>query len=135
MNWSSRIVFLLIGLAILVVTVSLIRKRRLRDEYAVLWVTTGLAILIMVLVPKILDGAAAALGIDGAVLMAMVCFLFLSMVVLHYSVVLTRYAEREKNLEQEMALLRDELSRLRSEIREVPPMAAEPRPKPPSLRT
>jgi hypothetical protein len=139
MSWQFCVLMIVVGLAILGVTVSLIRRRRLRDEYAVLWVLTGLAILMLVLVPKVLTGAATALGMTGesdpAVLVMLMCFLFLSAVVMHYSVALTRQAEREKNLEQEIALMRDEILRLKSEVREVPPAPAEPRPKPPALRT
>jgi hypothetical protein len=134
-TWPQRILLLLVGLGILGVTVALIRRRRLRDEYAVLWVCTGLVILVVVLVPKILDGMAGALGVDAVVLVVLVCFVFLSAVVLHYAVVLTRFTQREKDLEQELALLRDELHRLRTDIREAPPTLAEPRPRPPSLRT
>ena len=52
MNWQTRILFLVIGLAIVGATVALIRKRRLRDEYAVLWVCTGLVFLVAVLLPR-----------------------------------------------------------------------------------
>jgi hypothetical protein len=136
MNWLQRLFLLAIGLTILASTVGLVRKRRLRDEYAVLWICTGLAMLVIVLLPgSVFVGLAKALEIDAGALASLVCFVFLGAIVLHYSVVLTRYMEREKSLEQEVALLRDELHRLRSEVPDLPPMAAEPRPKPPALRT
>ena len=109
----------------------------MRDEYAVLWVCTGLVFLVAVLLPyNLVEGTAKGLGMDWGAVFSIVCFLFLGAIVLHYSVVLTRAMEREKNLEQELALLRGELERLRSELHEAsPPTLAEPRPKPPALRT
>jgi hypothetical protein len=137
MTWP-RVLFLVIGLAIMGATVALIRKRRLRDEYAVLWVSTGLVFLVMVLLPKnLIEGIAkGGLDMDWGALLAIICFVFLGAIVLHYSVVLTRSMERQASMEQEIVLLRDELERLRSDFREVsPPTVAEPRPKPPALRT
>jgi hypothetical protein len=135
MNWT-RVLFLLIGLAIVSATVALIRKRRLRDEYAVLWVCTGLVFLVAVLLPEsFVQGITTGL-MDWGAAFSLICFLFLGAIVLHYSVVLTRHMERQSSLEQEIALLRDELERLRSELREVaPPTVSEPRHKPPALRT
>jgi len=135
MNWPQRILWLVVGLALLGAALSLIRKRRLREEYGVLWIGTGLAILILVLMPWILGAAAGWLAVDQAALMALVCFILLAAIVLHYSVVISRHAEREKSLALELAILKDEIERLRTEIREAPPPMPEPRPRPPALRT
>ena len=118
MIWTQTIVLLLLGALLLGLTLELIRKRRLREEYAVLWVCTGLMILVFAIMP-------------GAIL----SFVFLAAIVLHYSVVLSRQAGREKALSQELALMKDEIDRLRGEIREAPPPAPEAKPKPPALRT
>jgi len=135
MTWPQRIVLLLLGLSILAMTLELIRRRRLREEYAVLWVCTGIMILVLVVMPNMVFSVAAWLGLDHGVLMTFLCFLFLAAIVLHYSVVISRHSEREKHLAQELALLRDELEKLRAESRESPPPPAEPKPRPPALRT
>ena len=135
MNWPQRILWLVVGLALVGAALSLIRKRRLREEYGVLWIGTGLVILLLVLMPWILGAAAGWLEVDPAALMALVCFILLAAIVLHYSVVISRHAEREKSLALELAILKDEIERLRTEIREAPPPMPEPRPKPPALRT
>jgi hypothetical protein len=135
MNWPQRIVLLCLALGMLGLTLELIRRRRLREEYAVLWICTGLMILVFVAMPNILFTISGWLQLDRSVLMTFVCFLFLAAIVLHYSVVISKHSEREKHLTQELALLRDELEKLRAETREAPPMPAEPKPRPPALRT
>jgi len=135
MNWPQRIVLLVLALGMLALTLELIRRRRLREEYAVLWVCTGIMILVFVVMPNLLFTLSDWLQLDRGVLMTFVCFLFLAAIVLHYSVVISKHSEREKHLTQELALLRDELEKLRAETREAPPMAAEPKPRPPALRT
>jgi len=134
-NWPQRIVLLALALGMLGLTLELIRRRRLREEYAVLWVCTGIMILVFVVMPNLLYIMSGWLQLDRSVLLTFVCFLFLAAIVLHYSVVISKHSEREKHLTQELALLRDELEKLRAETREAPPMPAEPKPRPPALRT
>jgi len=135
MMWTQRIVLLALGLGFLAVTLNLIRKRRLRKEYAVLWVVTSAMILLFVLLPGVLLRVAAWLNPNHVVLMLLIVFVFLAAIVLHHSVVISRLSEREKGLSQELTLLKDELEKLREEVRQPPPPPAEPKPKPPSLRT
>jgi len=135
MTWTQRIVLLLGGLTLLGVTLELIRKRRLREEYAVLWICTGLMILAFVVMPGALFSVAEWLSLHYTVLMMLVCFIFLAAIVLHYSVVISRHSDRERDLTQELAMLKDELAKLKEEAREPPPPPVEPRPRPPALRT
>ncbi len=135
MMWTQRIVVLVLGLGLLALTLNLIRKRRLREEYAVLWVMTSVMILLFVLFSGVLFRVAAWLRLDHEVLMLLIVFVFLAAIVLHYSVVISKHSEREKGLSQELALLKDDLEKLREEVRQPPPPPAEPKPKPPSLRT
>jgi len=133
--WTQRIVLLVLGLGFLAVTLNLIRKRRLRKEHAVLWVVTSAMILLFVLLPGVLLRVAAWLNPNHVVLMLLIVFVFLAAIVLHHSVVISRVSEREKEVSQELTLLKDELEKLREEVRATPPPPAEPKPRPPSLRT
>jgi len=133
--WTQRIVLLVLGLGLLGLTLNLIRKRRLREEYAVLWIATSIVTLLFVLFSGVLFNVATWLNLDHVVLMLLIVFVFLMAIMLHYSVVISRHSEREKGLSLELALLKDELEKLREEVRQPPPPAAEPKPKPPSLRT
>ena len=135
MLWPQRIVLFVMGLGLLGLTLELIRRRRLREEYAVLWVCTGLVVVGFVLMPEALVYISTWLSLDRATVLVLVCFAFLAAIVLHYSVVISRHSEREKHLSQELALLRDALEKLRAEAREAPPPPAEPKPRPPALRT
>ncbi|HUU92866.1 MAG TPA: DUF2304 domain-containing protein [Phycisphaerae bacterium] len=135
MMWTQRIVLLVLGLGLLGLTLNLIRRRRLREEYAVLWVATSIVTLLFVLFSGALFDVATWLNLDHVVLMLLIVFVFLVAIMLHYSVVISRHSEREKGLSQEVALLKDELDKLRDEVRQPPPPPVEPKPKPPSLRT
>jgi len=135
MAWTQRVVLLILGLGLLGLVLHLLRRCRLGKAAAALWVLTSLAILAVVLAPGVLAAAAEGLGLDPGVLMLLVVLVFLAAIVLHGVVVVSRSAEREKELSQELDRLRGEVDELRQEMRELPPPAAEPRHKPPSLRT
>jgi hypothetical protein len=115
MLWMQRVALLVMGLGLLALTLHLIRRRRLREEYAVLWVLTTLVVLGFVLMPSVLFTLAAWLHLDHSVLLLFVVFLFLVGILIHYSVVISRHSECEKRLTQEIALLKDEIARLRDE--------------------
>jgi hypothetical protein len=126
----QRILILLMATALLWLTFELLRKRRLREEYAVLWVCTGLMLLAFAAFPRTLFIVAAWVGLDHTVLMLLACFLFLMSIVMHYSVVISRHSDREKGLVQEVAFLRHELEELRTEVKSLRPPEAVPGPAP-----
>ena len=134
-RWEHRVSLILAGGALLLTTLELIRKRRLREEYSVLWVLTALAILVSGIYPRALEWVAMRITLHPSVLMTFLCVLFLMAILLHYSVVISKHSEREKGLTQELALLKDEIARLREEVKEARKAPPEPKPRPPALRT
>ena len=134
-RWEHRVALILAGGVLLLTTLELIRKRRLREEYSVLWVLTAVGILVSGIYPRVLEWVAMRITLHPSVLMTFLCVLFLMAILLHYSVVISKHSEREKGLAQEAALLKDEVARLREEVKEVKKQPPEPRPRPPALRT
>jgi hypothetical protein len=135
MSGIQRLTLLVVAAALLFVTFELIRKRRLREEYAVLWVCTGVMILVVAILPDILFIVAGWLKLSPEVMMTLFVILFLASIVLHYSAVITKISDRMKGLTQELAFMRDEMERLRGELKEAQRTQVDPKPKPPSLRT
>lgn len=133
--WIQRVVLFFLALGMLAFTFELIRKCRLREEYAVLWICTGVMVLASAIIPDALFVVARWLSLEPVILMTFLFLVFLAAIVLHFSVVITRISDREKGLAQEMALLREEMERLRAQLREAERTQTEPKPKPPSLRT
>jgi cell division protein FtsW (lipid II flippase) len=103
------------SLLLLLVVFELIRSRRLRERYALLWLLTGLVLLALSLWRGGLNTIAGWFGVQTyppAVLFA-VALLFVLAVLLHYSTVISRLADQNVILAQRLALLEFELSRLR----------------------
>jgi hypothetical protein len=96
---------------LLVIVFELIRSRRLRERYALLWLLTGLVLLALSLWRGGLNTVAGWAGVETyppAVLFA-VGALFVIVVLLHYSTVISKLADQNTILAQRLALLEREL--------------------------
>jgi cell division protein FtsW (lipid II flippase) len=96
---------------LLLIVVELIRSRRLRERYALLWLLTGLVLLALSAWRGGLNTIAGWVGVQTyppAVLFA-VALLFVLAVLLHYSTVLSRVTDQNVILAQRVALLELEL--------------------------
>ena len=97
---------------LVLVVLELIRKRRLRERYALLWLATGVVLLVLSLWRGGLNTIAGWLGVKGyppAVLFA-VGLLFVILVLLHYSTVISRLSDQNVVLAQRLALLETRLT-------------------------
>jgi hypothetical protein len=99
------------SLLLLLVVFELIRSRRLRERYALLWLLTGLVLLVLSVWRGGLNTIAGWFGVTQyppAVLFA-VGTLFILLVLLHYSTVISRLSDQNVVLAQRLALLEQRL--------------------------
>ena len=96
---------------LVLIVLELIRSRRLRERYALLWLATGLMFTALSAWRGGLNTIAGWFGIRSyppAVLFA-VGILFILAVLLHYSTVISRLSDQNVVLAQRLALLEQEL--------------------------
>ena len=106
----------LASLILVFVVFELIRSRRLRERYALLWLMTGVVLVVLSAWRGGLNTIAGWLGVRGyppAVLFA-VGLLFVIVVLLHYSTVISRLSDQNVILAQRLALLELRLSEERA---------------------
>ena len=105
------IVATIASLLLLLVVFELIRSRRLRERYALLWLATGVVLLVLSVWRDGLNTIARWLGVTSyppAVLFA-IGLLFVVLVLLHYSTVISRLADQNTILAQRLAILEAKL--------------------------
>jgi hypothetical protein len=101
----------LASIGLVLVVLELIRKHKLRERYALLWLVTGVVLTALSLWRDGLNTIAGWLGVRSyppAVLIA-VAILFILAVLLHYSTVISRLSDQNVLLAQRLALLEQEL--------------------------
>jgi hypothetical protein len=95
------------SLLLILVVLELVRGRRLKERYALLWLATGVVLLVLSAWRGGLNTVAGWLGVTGyppAVLFA-VATLFILLVLLHYSTVISKLTDENVELAQRIALL------------------------------
>jgi hypothetical protein len=98
------------ALALLVVIFELIRSRRLQERYALLWLLTGIVLLVLALWRGALATLADAVGIHyPPSALFVIGSAFILVVLLHYSTVISELSERNTTLAQRLALLEKRL--------------------------
>ena len=99
------------SLVLIAIIFELIRSRRLRERYALLWLVAGVTLLVLSLWRGSVNTIAGWVGIETyppAVLFA-VAVLFILLVLLHYSTVISKLADQNVLLAQRLALLEQRL--------------------------
>ena len=98
---------IIFSLGILVGVVDLIRRGMLKEQYALLWLASAIVLLVLSMWRGLLDTIALAVGVAyPPALLFFVAFLFLLLIVLHFSVIISSFSEKNKRLSQEVAILK-----------------------------
>jgi hypothetical protein len=101
------------SLLLLLVVFELIRSRRLRERYALLWLLTGVVLLVLSVWRGGLNTIAGWAGVETyppAILFAVASFFVLA-VLLHYSTVISKLSDQNSILAQRVALLEEQVLR------------------------
>ena len=107
---KAQIVALIATLAIFLLVLDLVRRRRLAERYALLWMFAAIVLLALAIWTNGLDLLADAMGIqEPANAIFILAFGVISVLLLHFSVAITRLSEETKILAQESARLEHEL--------------------------
>jgi hypothetical protein len=117
---KANLILGLIGsLGTLIFLFELLRRRHLREKYAVLWGAVALVSLLIAIFPGILTRLSDLVGVEvPANLLFFLASLLLLMASMQHSVELGRMEERTRTLAEEVALLRMEQQRLAERLPE-----------------
>ena len=101
------------SLVLLFGVLELVRRRRLREKYALLWILTALVLLILSVWRDAVSSIATALGVSyGPTVLFAVGALFVLVVLLHYSTVISALTDRTVTLAQKIASLEQRIEEL-----------------------
>jgi hypothetical protein len=113
MDPRIQIISIIAAAALLMVVLELVRRRALLERYALLWLLSALALLVLAIwrdgLTRLADLAGIASAPNALFLLAFGAILVL---LLHFSVAVSRLADRSKMLTQRVALMDEKLRRL-----------------------
>jgi hypothetical protein len=90
----------------LVVLFEMLRRQRLREKYALIWVVVALSTVLLVIFPGLLDRASALVGVQvPANLLFFAASMMLLLLSIQFSYEIGRLEDRTRTLAEEVALL------------------------------
>lgn len=100
--------------ALIIFTVlDLVRRKKLKESYSLLWLATGIVMFLVALSRRFWDIVASALGIYyPPSALFMIGIIFLILLLLQFSIVLSELSENNKKLAQKMSLLEFKINEL-----------------------
>jgi SNF family Na+-dependent transporter len=101
------------SVVLLVLIIELTRRRKIREQYALIWLTIGFLILGFSIFKKTLDWLARWAGIYYAPSLLIVLIVFFGVALgIHFTLVISKLAEDNKKLIQEIGLLKNKVENL-----------------------
>ena len=124
-----QLLAILVTAGLFLLVFELVRRRRLLERYALLWLFASVILLGLSIWRGLLEHLASAVGIFYApsALFA-VAFAFVLILLLHFSLVISRLAEQSKVLAQRVGMLRNEVEELQGRLAAVEARSDEEQP-------
>lgn len=124
-----QVVSVIFSALLLGLVLELVRRRKLTEEYSLIWIVCAIALFAISIWRDLLHVAAGALGVyypPALLLLALTGFVFV--VSLYFSVVVSRQRQEIERLVEEIALLDADVRQLREWNERRTRQPAEPRP-------
>jgi hypothetical protein len=112
MDTRLQLLAILASSALLVVLLELVRRRRLLERYALLWLLSASVLLALSVWGGLLEGIAKQIGvIYPPNALFLIAFGFVMILLLHFSLAVSRLSDQSKVLAQRLALMEERLRR------------------------
>jgi hypothetical protein len=106
MSGKAHFFVAVVTLASLFFILRLVRTRRLRAKYSMLWISIGLALAVLAAFPRVLDRFSSWIGVAyPPTALFIVALALLLLVSVHFSWELSRLEERTRILAEEIAII------------------------------
>jgi len=111
-----RLVMGFLSFLVLMITLESVRRFAMEERYALLWVSTGLILLVFAVYPDAVGWIAAITGMQYVTAINVVVFAFLLLVTFHLSLALSKSRDSEKRICQYVASLELRLASLERQL-------------------
>jgi hypothetical protein len=117
MDTRVQIVAILATALLLVSLLELVRRRRMLERYAIVWLGSVLALLALAAWSGLLTTVSNAIGIAyPPSTLFVIAFGFVLVLLLHFSIAVSKLADQSKVLAQRVALLEERNGRLEAQL-------------------
>lgn len=117
---TQRIISIIISGGLLLLILELVRRKRLMERYALLWLFSTLLLLVLSVWSGLLNTLASALGVSypPSALFA-VAFGVVLVLLVHFSLAVSRLSDQTKVLAQHVGLLKQRVQEQQEQMRQI----------------
>ena len=110
MNWNITITGIVVGVLMIALVLELVRRRSLRERYALLWLLLAVVIIVLSAWPALLQRLADLLKIyyPPSIIFGL-AFVFIFAIMIHFSSVLSRHGKGYNRMVQRLAVLEEKM--------------------------
>lgn len=110
MNIVSRIISIAMSLGLLAIIFNLVREKKLKEKYALIWLLIGISIFVLAVFQNLLNWITLSLGIKMPInTLFFLGIFFIILINIHFSLVISNLAEQNRKIAQKLALLSAEV--------------------------
>ena len=99
-----RALMALVSASVFLITILTIRSYKLREKYAILWLTTAAMITLVAFFPHLVETVRQWFGMQYVTSLVAVIFIFLVLVSFHYSIALSALNDKADSLAARLAI-------------------------------
>lgn len=111
-----RLALGLLSFMVLMITLEAVRRFAMEERYALLWVSTGVILVVFAIYPDAVGWLAKLTGMQYVSAITMVVFAFLLLVAFHFSLALSQVRDNQKRLCQHTAELELRVAELEQKL-------------------
>jgi hypothetical protein len=127
MDLRIQLVAIVGTVLLLLVVLELVRRRRLLERYALVWLASALVLLALAIWKGLLGTIATAIGVFyPPTALFVIAFGFILVLLLHFSTAVSRLTDQSKVLAQRVALMEERQKELEQQVAEADPARSDP---------
>jgi ATP/ADP translocase len=107
-----RIAITVLSVVLFGLVLELVRREYLKERYALLWLATATVGLVVGIFPGLIARAADAVHFQLVTTLFVVSFIYVLGIILSFTVIISKLAERNRRLAQDVALLAHRVQRI-----------------------
>ena len=116
-----QIIAITVSLAIFIIVIELIRRNHLKERYSLIWLAAATFLMVFSVWRKLLDFLALRIGIFyPPSFLFLLAIVFLVLLLLHFSIIVSALSENNKRLAQELGILKTTFKALKDRETERP---------------
>jgi hypothetical protein len=121
MQVRVQIIAIIVTAGLFVLIFELVRQRKLMERYSLLWLLSATVLFLLAAWKDLLDRVAKTVGIFyPPAALFVIAFAFVLVMLLHFSLVISKLSDQNKRLAQRVGLLQERIDSVRPTPRHAP---------------